>query len=96
MLSDIASIQPLPFVSILAIRAYQRFLSPIKGYSCAYRIKYGGPSYSAVGLEALGTNSLSDAVLILRSRFEDCQQAAKELRAIRPTGAIGAGCSGTG
>jgi putative component of membrane protein insertase Oxa1/YidC/SpoIIIJ protein YidD len=87
---------PAGLLSIALIKAYQRHLSPIKGYCCAYRIRYGGPSCSAVGVEAFSTNSFSDAILILRSRFGDCQQAAKELEAIGPLKSIGVGCCGTG
>ncbi len=83
-------------ISTALIRAYQRYLSPIKGYQCAYSHLHGGPSCSAVGLEAFATNNFGNSVLILQSRFKDCQESARELRAISPMRAVGVGCCGTG
>lgn len=83
-------------VFIAVIRVYQRYLSPIKGYGCAYRILYGGPSCSSVGLDAFNTYDFSDAILIMKSRFADCHKASKKLSSMGSTEAIGFGCCGTG
>lgn len=88
--------RPTTLIATHLIRAYQRYLSPIKGYSCAYLILYGGPSCSTIGIDAFAANNFSDAVLILRSQFADCHQAALELKAIGTPEAIGVGCCGTG
>lgn len=82
--------------AIILIKAYQHFLSPIKGYQCAHRLLHGGSSCSWVGLEAFSTYRFDEAVYIIRSRFRECHQAALELGTIGSPKAVGVGCCGTG
>ena len=39
--------------ALLAIRLYQRFISPYKGFSCAYRVHTGLPGCSGLADHAL-------------------------------------------
>lgn len=83
-------------VAINLIKSYQKHLSPIKGYECAYRVLNGGPSCSAIGLEAFSTNNFATAIEILNVRFKDCRQAANELNLLHPAKALGVECCGAG
>lgn len=55
-----------------AIRIYQRFVSPYKGFSCAYRCHTGCASCSALGFRAIRRFGVRRGVGILRQRFERC------------------------
>ena len=46
-------IAPLKILALAAITLYQRFVSPRKGFSCAYRFHTGGPSCSVLGFRAV-------------------------------------------
>ena len=62
--------------AILAISGYQRYVSPHKGYCCAHRALYGGPSCSQFGKRAIQDYGVIGGLILLRQRFEACHQAA--------------------
>lgn len=66
--------------AVAAIGAYQRYLSPYKGYHCAHAVLYGGLSCSEYGKQAIQANGLASGLLLLRERFRACHQAAVTLR----------------
>lgn len=55
-----------------AIRAYQRHLSPRKGFVCAFRAHTGRDGCSAYGLRVIGRYGLLRGLALLRSRLGDC------------------------
>ena len=63
------------FVALLAIFAYQRFVSPYKGFGCAYRVHTGCRSCSVLGYRAIRRHGLADGLAILRRRFARCAAA---------------------
>ncbi len=67
-------------LAISAINFYQRFLSPYKGFSCAYRVLYGGESCSQYFKRSIATEGLLVALTKRRDRFAACHQANQILR----------------
>jgi putative component of membrane protein insertase Oxa1/YidC/SpoIIIJ protein YidD len=72
---EIASraIQPL---AIGSIKAYQKFVSPHKGYRCAHAQVHGGLSCSSYALAAIDENGVSRGLMLLIERFKECAAAA--------------------
>ncbi len=67
----------------LLITAYQRYLSPLKGYSCAHRVLHGNESCSQYVKQAVLRLGLSDAWPDSRQRFRDCRSAYLTIMASR-------------
>jgi putative component of membrane protein insertase Oxa1/YidC/SpoIIIJ protein YidD len=67
-------------LAISMIVAYQRFISPYKGFHCAFRRAHGGPGCSEFGKQAIREHGFSNGIRILRQRFRECAVAAQELR----------------
>jgi putative component of membrane protein insertase Oxa1/YidC/SpoIIIJ protein YidD len=67
-------------VAIATIAAYQRHLSPRKGYSCSHRIVHGGHSCSESIKNTLADKSLFEATLLARKRFRECDIAYMSLK----------------
>ena len=59
-----------------AIRAYQRRLSPRKGWSCAARVVHGGPSCSQAVREIVRSRGLLRGAVPTAARFLLCYRAA--------------------
>ncbi|WP_374353345.1 membrane protein insertion efficiency factor YidD [Chitinimonas sp.] len=68
---------------LAAIVAYQRYLSPHKGFSCAYRIHTGRGSCSALGFRAVRRYGVIAGLMILRRRTYLCGLAYR--RCARPS-----------
>lgn len=66
--------------ALWAIRAYQRHLSPRKGYGCAYRLLYGGSGCSGVAYRLVRRYGVFKAWLVLQRRFAHCRAAQAALR----------------
>jgi putative component of membrane protein insertase Oxa1/YidC/SpoIIIJ protein YidD len=66
---------------IRLISAYQRYLSPHKGYSCAHRLLHGGESCSCYVKNALTETDLLTAIAQSKTRFAACTDAAETLAA---------------
>ena len=64
-----------------SISGYQKFISPRKGFSCAYRLLYGGPSCSQYVKNAIAQKGLAEAIKASRQRFRACRAANQILRA---------------
>ncbi|NJK99772.1 MAG: membrane protein insertion efficiency factor YidD [Spirulinaceae cyanobacterium SM2_1_0] len=67
-------------LAIAAIQGYQRYLSPHKGFRCAYRVCYGGESGSGYVLWQIRDRGLRDAIRPSRQRFAACRVASEESR----------------
>lgn len=67
---------------IIGIRFYQKFLSPIKGYSCAYATYTGSLSCSQYGLKAVEKKGVWIGYKLIKQRFKKCAYASQELKKI--------------
>ena len=59
-------------IALWMIAFYQRFISPHKGYSCAYSAHTGRASCSAFGYRAIRRLGLIGGIVALRARFRRC------------------------
>jgi putative component of membrane protein insertase Oxa1/YidC/SpoIIIJ protein YidD len=67
-------------ITILAINGYQKYISPRKGFSCSYRILYGGESCSQYVKRMFKEQDFSDAIKAARQRFIACKTAHNLLK----------------
>ncbi|MDJ0591063.1 MAG: membrane protein insertion efficiency factor YidD [Pleurocapsa sp. MO_226.B13] len=65
---------------LLLVRGYQLYISPHKGFSCAYRKLYNQQSCSDYFYNCISDRDLSTAAILLQQRLIDCQQAATILQ----------------
>lgn len=65
-------------LALFAIRGYQRYLSPIKGFSCALRIATGGDSCSAYGYRVIARTGLRVGLRLLRRRLNGCAHISRQ------------------
>ncbi|BAU05448.1 membrane protein insertion efficiency factor YidD [Fischerella sp. NIES-3754] len=76
-------ISPLDSLSrkiiVVAITAYQKYISPHKGFACAHRVLYGGESCSGYIKRVIATEGLQAGLLISRDRFAACKEASQIL-----------------
>ncbi|MGM9482723.1 membrane protein insertion efficiency factor YidD [Roseateles sp. NT4] len=69
--------------ALAAIGIYQRYVSPYKGFCCAYRAHTGGPSCSALGTRVIRRHGLLAGTVLLRRRLRRCGEV---YRHFHPTG----------
>ncbi|OYT87642.1 MAG: hypothetical protein CFE46_10870 [Burkholderiales bacterium PBB6] len=62
------------------IRLYQRWLSPYKGFSCAYRVHLGQPSCSELGWRAIRRHGPWKGTGVLRLRMHRCGVAHRRFQ----------------
>jgi putative component of membrane protein insertase Oxa1/YidC/SpoIIIJ protein YidD len=60
------------WVVLIMIRAYQRWISPYKGFSCAYRLHAGGQSCSGYGYDVVRRFGAPMGMKLLRRRMTKC------------------------
>lgn len=65
-------------LALAGIRLYQRYLSPVKGFSCAYRVLTGGDSCSAYGYRAIARHGLLLGTGLLRRRLQACGEQHRQ------------------
>lgn len=58
--------------ALIAIRVYQRYISPYKGFRCAYRAHTGCASCSALGYRAVRRHGVWGGMALLRARMRRC------------------------
>lgn len=79
--SDRLKLQKLFKASLLlAIRIYQRYLSPYKGFACAYRVLHQEQSCSHYFYSCITEQSFACACRAFQQRLVDCRQANIVLR----------------
>lgn len=59
-------------VALAAIRGYQRWISPYKGFHCAYRVHTGCAGCSALGHRVIRRFGVWDGLPLLRERMARC------------------------
>ena len=69
--------------ALAGIYGYQRWISPRKGFRCAYSVRHGGTGCSGYAKHAIRDHGLWRAVPLIRARFEDCKTAAQAFAAER-------------
>lgn len=80
-----------------AIRLYQRYISPRKGFGCAYRINLGGASCSNYAIRALRRHGVRVGFIATLRRFARCAQAYEKppkARMNSQAGAVDFACIG--
>jgi putative component of membrane protein insertase Oxa1/YidC/SpoIIIJ protein YidD len=65
---------------LLAIAFYRRWISPLKGFSCAYRVYTGHASCSRLGFRAIRRYGALRGMAVLRARLTRCADAHREHR----------------
>ena len=66
-------------IVVIAISFYQNFLSPLKGFSCAYRLYHKSESCSCYVKRVFVENDLRTAIAFADQRFQDCMLASELL-----------------
>lgn len=66
-------------VAHCGIRFYQRFLSPLKGFRCAFGVYHDGDSCSEVIRKEIMRQGIFRAVPIAKEQFSKCKEAKYEL-----------------
>jgi putative component of membrane protein insertase Oxa1/YidC/SpoIIIJ protein YidD len=59
-------------VALAAIRLYQKYISPYKGFCCAYRVHTGRASCSTLGYRAIRRHGVFGGIALIRSRTHLC------------------------
>ncbi len=84
---DIISFQPLAKTMVIeSITAYQKYISPSKGFSCSHRLLHGGDSCSNYVKRMLSEQKFYEAVQSSIKRFQDCGAASKTLTSTKARG----------
>ncbi|AVP99191.1 hypothetical protein C7S18_19360 [Ahniella affigens] len=68
-------------LALLSIRLYQRYLSPLKGFRCAYCTATGRPTCSNYGYRAIKRHGILVGIALLKRRLARCGDAAERLTA---------------
>ncbi|MDQ6685863.1 MAG: membrane protein insertion efficiency factor YidD [Pseudomonadota bacterium] len=66
-------------LALAAIRLYQWYVSPFKGFSCAYRVHTGRASCSAVGYRAFRRHGFAAGLALTRERTAKCGDLQRRL-----------------
>lgn len=76
--------QPMRALALAAITAYQRYISPYKGFCCAYRVHTGHASCSALGYRAIRRHGLFKGLGLIRLRMQLCGVAHRRYGQVLP------------
>ena len=71
-------------VSLAALNFYQRFVSPYKGFRCAFSIYHNTESCSGQVKNIISSVGLSRGWPLIRSQFQKCREAAVMLTQFDP------------
>lgn len=71
-------------LALLAIRVYQKFISPHKKFRCAYGVHTGRCGCSGIGYRAIRRFGLVDGLGVLRERLARCSQVHRAHSPFRP------------
>lgn len=67
-------------LALLFISLYQRYLSPLKGYRCAYASLHGGHSCSTAVKNIVADKGVFSGYADIRHQFEQCTLAYHEVQ----------------
>lgn len=68
----------MKYIALQAIRLYQRFISPRKGFCCAYAAVTGHASCSALGYRAIRRFGVWGGLDVLDQRLHKCSVSARD------------------
>lgn len=68
----------LTSAALVAIKGYQRYLSPYKGFCCAYRVHSGKAGCSQFGYRAISRFGIFDGLAVLKKRLALCGQVYQQ------------------
>lgn len=69
----------MKYFAIGIINLYQKYISPYKGFSCAYSLGTGGLSCSAYGKLVISKYGVNKGYSLLKRRFSDCKFCSEKL-----------------
>ncbi|WP_448173529.1 membrane protein insertion efficiency factor YidD [Rhizobacter fulvus] len=75
-------------LALQAISFYRRYLSPHKGYRCAYALHTGCASCSRLGFRAVRWRGFLDGLSLLVRRLGRCRDAFEGYRQVTPAPAV--------
>ncbi|MFS1430823.1 membrane protein insertion efficiency factor YidD [Vibrio splendidus] len=67
-------------LSLLAISFYQKFISPRKGYRCAYGVLHGTHGCSGHVKKAIQIKGVISAIPDIKNQFANCKSASIEIQ----------------
>nr|WP_272901715.1 membrane protein insertion efficiency factor YidD [Methylomicrobium sp. RS1] len=70
---------PVKYLAILLIVFYQKFISPHKGFRCAYAVLHGGDSCSEAVKTIVRDKGPFGGYRDIRARFQACKEANETL-----------------
>ena len=70
----------LRYVGAGLIRVYQRYLSPRKGYRCAYGVLHGSGTCSSVGLEIMRSHGALAFLRLMPLQSDACRTAVATMQ----------------
>ena len=79
---------PAARLALAAIRGYQRWISPYKGFRCALRAHTGGDSCSSYGYLVIGRFGLRRGLGLLDRRLELCGHVHRRFAPARPASPV--------
>lgn len=81
-------------LALAAIGVYQRYVSPYKGFCCAYRVHTGRAGCSALGARVIRRYGLLAGAVLLRQRLRRCGEVHRQFhpRGQRPLAAQRGDC----
>lgn len=65
----------MKYISIVLIKFYQRFISPYKGFRCAYHVVHGRDTCSNAINSLILRHGFFKALPFIRIRFDECRSA---------------------
>ncbi|NOQ34418.1 MAG: membrane protein insertion efficiency factor YidD [Methylococcaceae bacterium] len=68
----------MKYIAVFFISIYQKYISPYKGFRCAYASVYGGDSCSQAVKQIFISEGCIKGFYSSRSRFRDCRKANEE------------------
>lgn len=72
----------MKFVFLFLIKFYQKFISPYKGFHCAYAKKHNDCTCSNYGYQVINNHGVVKGFKLLNIRFKECSKAAQSLKSI--------------
>ena len=80
-------------LALLGISCYQQFVSPYKGWRCAYAALHGGSPCSVYARQTISDQGILGGSVLLWHRFGECRSAALAVAANSSSDKIGKECA---
>jgi putative component of membrane protein insertase Oxa1/YidC/SpoIIIJ protein YidD len=66
--------------AIVSIELYQKYISPHKGFCCAYRVYHEDLSCSEFALQTIEQNGILKSIAKIKNRFKECKLASNYIQ----------------